>query len=196
MRKYLWLVPLTIIASTSVLATPQLLGRYREFVINHLFVTATPVSAQTIPLSQPADQQIPDALKPPITPEDRSLNIRLNAEWPRAIRSLKKNPLLGTGFSSVGLATDNDYLRALAETGLLGLGAFALIIIRVLRSGIAYLLSPPSDIEPIFITAVTFGLIGLLINAVFIDVFEASKVAIITWTLIGLMEKAKTKSLT
>src|SRR3989304_7021291 len=42
--------------------------------------------------------------------EDRSSSIRLNVEWPRAIRAFTKNPLLGTGYSSITLATDNDYL--------------------------------------------------------------------------------------
>ena len=45
--------------------------------------------------------------------EDRSMSIRLNVEWPRAMRAFYKNPLLGTGYSSITLATDNDYLRAL-----------------------------------------------------------------------------------
>lgn len=56
--------------------------------------------------------------------EDRSTSIRLNVEWPRAIRAFIKNPLLGTGYSSITLATDNDYLRSLGETGFLGFSSF------------------------------------------------------------------------
>lgn len=63
--------------------------------------------------------------------EDRSSSIRFNVEWPRAIRAFAKNPLLGTGYSSITLATDNDYLRALGETGFLGLVAFGLIFFRI-----------------------------------------------------------------
>lgn len=51
---------------------------------------------------------------------------------------------------------------------------------------------PPDSIADAFVVAVTIGLLGLLFNALFIDVFEASKIAIITWTLLGLAEKAKT----
>lgn len=199
MRKHRWLIPLAVLAVVSVLATPQLLGRYRELVTNHLFSLVPAVQAQALPAGQtglPAgrqavDDQTADALKPPPVPEDRSLNIRLNVEWPRALRATLKNPVFGTGFSSVGLAVDNDYLRALAETGLLGLGAFALIIGRFLKSSLKYLKTPPRQFEPVFIAAITFGLLGLLLNAVFIDVFEASKVAIITWTLLGVAEKLK-----
>ena len=59
--------------------------------------------------------------------EDRSVSIRLNVEWPRAIRAFSKNPLLGTGYSSITLATDNDFLRLLGEVGLVGALAFFLI---------------------------------------------------------------------
>ena len=65
----------------------------------------------------------------PTTPPDISTNIRLNVEWPRAIRAFYKNPLLGTGYSSISLATDNDYLRALGETGLLGLFSFLALLL-------------------------------------------------------------------
>src|SRR3989344_485484 len=63
----------------------------------------------------------------------RSLKIRLDQEWPRAIRAFIKNPLLGTGYSSLGLATDNDFLRMLGEVGLLGLTSFILIIIELTK---------------------------------------------------------------
>ena len=186
MRKYFWLAPLAVIAVISILVTPQLLGRYREFVINHLITGVPSAHAQAV------DEETADALKPPSVPEDRSLNIRLKAEWPRALRSFWKNPVFGTGFSSVGLATDNDYLRSLAETGALGFAALGLIILRFLKSSFRYLISPPQTFESVFIASITFGLVGLLLNAVFIDVFEASKVAIVTWTLLGLAEKTKT----
>lgn len=176
-RKRLWLIPLVLLAIFSILVSPQLLGRYRELLI------ITRVQAA-------ADDEIPDALKPPAVPEDRSFNIRLKAEWPRALRAFYQNPLLGTGFSSVGLAVDNDYLRILAETGLLGFLAFGLILLRLFKTSLSYFrpLNSPTDA---FIVAITLGLVGLLLNAVFIDVFEASKVAIIAWTLLGMAEKAK-----
>ncbi len=176
-RKKLWLIPLILLGIFSILASPQLLGRYRELLINHVQAAA--------------DEEIPDALKPPAVPEDRSLNIRLKAEWPRALRAFYQNPLLGTGFSSVGLAVDNDYLRVLAETGFFGLAAFGLILLRIFKTSSPYFRAPASSSDA-FIVATTLGLVSLLLNAVFIDIFEASKVAIIAWTLLGAAEKAKT----
>lgn len=175
-RKRLWLIPLALLAVFSILASPQLLGRYRELLIDHVFAAA--------------DEEVPDALKPPAVPEDRSLNIRLQAEWPRALRAFYQNPVLGTGFSSVGLAVDNDYLRILAETGLFGLAAFGLILLRIFKTSLPYFRAPTSSTDA-FIVATTLGLVSLMLNAVFIDVFEASKVAIIAWTLLGAAEKAK-----
>lgn len=49
----------------------------------------------------------------------------------------------------------------------------------------------PQDFREAFIVSVTLGLVGLLLNALFIDVFEASKVAVVSWTLLGLAEKSK-----
>ena len=88
------------------------------------------------------------------------------------------------------MAVDNDYLRLLAETGLLGFFAFGLILLRIFKSARPYLQTPHSPTDA-FIIAATLGLVGLLFNAVFIDVFEASKIAIISWTLLGAAEKAK-----
>lgn len=115
----------------------------------------------------------------------RSFSIRLNLEWPRAMRAFEKNPLLGTGYSSLGLATDNDFLRSLGEVGLLGTIAFILILIEVIKR--LYMGFRGSDKFIKFLSAGTLSvLIAFLINGLFIDVFEASKVASLFWMILGL----------
>jgi O-antigen ligase len=121
--------------------------------------------------------------------EDRSTSIRLNVEWPRAIRAFAKNPLLGTGYSSITLATDNDYLRLLGEVGILGFSAFFLIFFRMVS---LILKSFPltknfKQGELSYLAGFVGALSGIFLNAVFIDVFEASKFAIIFWLLAGFM---------
>src|SRR4030042_3244703 len=69
---------------------------------------------------------------------DLSPGIRLDYTWPQAIKGFTKNPLLGSGYSTLtkkniedfteAESTDNDFLRALGETGLLGFLAFFGII--------------------------------------------------------------------
>lgn len=115
----------------------------------------------------------------------RSFQIRLNIEWPRAINAFIKNPFLGTGYSSLGIATDNDFLRSLGETGLLGTLAFALVIIAVGKKIFRGINS--EDKLKRFLSAGTFSIIiAFLLNGTFIDVFESSKVVSLFWMILGL----------
>ena len=125
---------------------------------------------------------------PPPVFEDRSTSIRLNVEWPRAIRALRKNPLLGTGYSSITLATDNDYLRLLGEVGILGFLAFFLYFARILLEGV-HIFPLTKNFKGInlgFMAGIVGAIPGVLLNATFIDIFEASKFAITFWLLIGI----------
>lgn len=120
--------------------------------------------------------------------EDRSTSIRLNVEWPRALRALRKNPLLGTGYSSITLATDNDYLRLLGEVGLLGFFGFFLYLVRVFSEAIPIfpLTKKFKGVTLGFMAGVSGAIPGVLLNALFIDIFEASKFAIIFWLIVGI----------
>lgn len=117
---------------------------------------------------------------------DISFTTRFQAEWPNAWNAFLRNPALGSGYSSITLATDNDYFRALGETGFLGLISFLFIF---LIFGIT-LKELSSSILDKLIKAFAFGLsggvIGLMLNASLIDVFEASKVAENLWMLLGI----------
>ena len=119
--------------------------------------------------------------------EDRSTSIRFNVEWPRAIRAFLKNPILGTGFSSITLATDNHYLRLLGEVGVLGFMSFFLIFLRI---GTIFYKTLPTfgtlNFRESFLAGIIASIPGIFLNAVFIDVFEASKFAIIFWLFVGL----------
>jgi hypothetical protein len=145
------------------------------------------VLAQDVTSTNVVEIATPTPVPVPVV-EDRSTSIRLNVEWPRAIRAFIKNPLIGTGYSSIGLAVDNDYLRLLAEVGLLGFLAFVLIIVRILLTFTSSfpLTEKLSGVKLAFVAGVVGGFFGALLNATFIDVFEASKFATIFWLLIGL----------
>jgi hypothetical protein len=125
-----------------------------------------------------------------------SMGIRLDTLWPNALKALKTNPLLGTGYSTlvkehvweftVAESTDNDYLRMLGETGLLGALAFLAIIYtggQSLWQAYKRAVKPEDYALPLAMLAATAG---LLVNALYIDVFEASKVAYGYWSLLGL----------
>lgn len=117
---------------------------------------------------------------------DISFTTRLQAEWPNAWRAFMSNPLLGSGYSSITLATDGDYLRALGETGILGFSSFIIIFVLL---GITLKKAGPAVESPLtrgLVYGLAGGFISLSLNAILIDVFEASKVAETLWLLLGI----------
>lgn len=116
---------------------------------------------------------------------DLSFTTRFQGEWPRALSSFRRNIFLGSGYGSVGLAVDNSFLRMLGEVGLLGLGTFLSILGIVWLSIRSALRRVERGEVRSFLIGLSAGLAGLAINALFIDVFEASKVAFVLWLLIG-----------
>lgn len=117
---------------------------------------------------------------------DLSFTTRFQGEWPRTFESFKKDIFIGSGYGSVSLAVDNNFLRILGETGVLGFLTFLslfLIPAIYIKNGFSKIDSP---IFKSLILGFIAGSIGLLINAFLIDVFEASKVAYTYWILMGL----------
>ena len=92
---------------------------------------------------------------------------------------------MGTGYSSLGIATDNDILRSLGEVGVLGTVAFVLILIEVSKR-IFKSFKDNSKFIRFFSAGVLSMVAAFVVNGLFIDVFEASKVAAIFWMILGL----------
>ncbi len=116
---------------------------------------------------------------------DISCATRLQLEWPRAIGAFLYNPILGTGPSSITEATDNDFLRWLGEFGVVGTGIFVFLLFSLNRYIKRITKTVSSDIKYLYY-AFSFGLVALLINGLYVDVFEASKVAYNFWLIAGL----------
>ncbi len=162
---------------------------YKKIVPQMKIINLIPsyeVYAQEVELPKKVKKSTPTPTPVPVF-EDRSTSIRLNVEWPRAIRAFTKSPLLGTGYSSITLATDNDFLRLLGEVGILGFLAFILIIFRIsiLFKKVLPLKENFEGIKLAFMAGIFGAGVGILLNSLFIDVFEASKFAIILWLLMG-----------
>lgn len=118
---------------------------------------------------------------------DLSFTTRVQAEWPNAIKSFERNILFGSGYSSISLAVDNNYLRILGEVGLLGFLSYFAIFLVV---GIYIKKVLPEIDSPIarsLVLGFIAGVIGLGLNAILIDVFEASKIAFLLWLTVGLI---------
>jgi O-antigen ligase len=186
-----------------IATSPQYLDRFRSifkvFTVETSRVFVSPAFAATrtnnlapitknSPSLTPHPTPTPEALRP--IQQDRSTSIRVDVEWPRAMRSFYKNPFLGTGYSSISLATDNDYLRALGETGLLGflaLLALLLAIGRFLFTQVARV----SGVDRLILVSALGIFVAFLTSAIFIDVFESSKIAILFWAFMGLAFSTK-----
>ena len=128
-----------------------------------------------------------------------SLAIRLDTLWPQALKGFYKNPVLGTGYATLTKSqvdefteadsTDNNFLRTLGEIGLLGFTAFyGTIVLAIIQAyKITFSRKTTNDLKTIIGISFIGSSIGLLVNATFIDVFAASKVALTFWSLTGIL---------
>lgn len=216
LKKYLWILPVSALIVFSMITSGDLNQRLLATLpavninINLKRRTPTPTPTATpTPLPPPTSPVKPVPVKikviatptptptiirhqpeqPPIDADAgvaRSGEIRFKAEWPRAINAYKKNPLSGTGLGSITLATDNDYLRLLGESGTLGFISLTAIIIWFFIKTIPSIKKKkqtPVDTLNIILFGAT---LSFLANAIFIDVFEASKTAYMFWIMMGI----------
>ncbi len=126
-----------------------------------------------------------------------SIAIRLDALWPRALAGFKRNPLLGSGYSTLvktdpyeftqAESTDNDYLRMLGETGLLGTLTFLSLPFFIIYYSLSLYRRLHSLFDKTLLIGTASATFALLINATYIDVFESSKIAYTYWLLAALV---------
>ncbi len=128
-----------------------------------------------------------------------SMAIRLDTLWPQALNGFYKNPLLGSGYATLTKSaveefteadsTDNNFLRTLGETGLLGFLSFygAIMISLVISKKIIMDKLETDSFKKLFAIGFIGATFGLLVNATFIDVFAASKVAYTYWAITGIL---------
>lgn len=192
-KKYKYIVPVLLISILMFSLSPNLRYRYERFfsVLRNQITTSIEQSidiyAATEIIPEKRESASPTPTSVPIF-EDRSTSIRLKAAWPKAFRAIEKNPLLGTGYSSVTLAVDNNYLRVLSEEGVLGFMAWTLVFMGVARSfmDIYPFTKNLKSIDLVYISSITASILGVFIIALFIDILVASKFAIVFWFSIGL----------
>lgn len=198
-KRIILAIVLSVIIGIGVFTSPQLLGRFQNIFSVFVKKTSQAIAPSAHAAASISPSATPTEILPTPTPEplrpiqqDRSTSIRFDVEWPRAMRSFYKSPLFGTGYSSLTLATDNDYLRALGETGILGFIAFISIFIG-LGKALFHRAKDSSGLNKIIAVSCIGILSFFLITSVFLDVFEASKIAILFWAFMGLAISIKTK---
>jgi hypothetical protein len=213
LKKYLWIIPVTGLVIFSIFQSDDLSQRLlatipafkNQFLSSKVetapkqlntitptpIATATPISPMVAGKISPTPTIIRHKAEPyPEIDADvgvaRSGEIRFNAEWPRAITAFKRNPLVGSGPGSITLATDNDYLRNLGETGLFGIVTFGAIFIYFIKNTLPLLFKKNKSTYNLISIIFFGGMLTTLANALFIDVFEASKTAYLFWIMMAL----------
>lgn len=127
-----------------------------------------------------------------------STAIRLDTLWPRALAGFYRNPVLGSGYATLtkdsvihfteAESTDNNFLRTLGETGALGFITFYGVIMLAITAAWKIIKQfSPATFEASYAVGYIAAAAGILINATFIDVFAASKVAFYFWALTGIL---------
>ncbi len=221
LKKYWWIVPITALVIISIFNSDDLSQRLLATIpaFKNQFFTNQKTQPPTIPIVTPTSTPviplvtiIPVALKTKATPTPtiirhqnepypeidadvgvaRSGEIRFNAEWPRAITAFKRNPLVGSGLGSITLATDNDYLRNLGESGIFGFISFAAIFFFFIKNTLPLLFKKNKTTYNLLSIIFLGGLLTTLANAIFIDVFEASKTAYLFWIMTGFYYQSLT----
>ena len=212
LKKYFWTIPFFILVSFSIFNSVDLNQRLLATIpaLKNQITTTTTNTTTTptvIPTSIPVITTItpvPTSVKLLPTPTvvrhittetyptadadggvARSGEIRFNVEWPRAIRAFNKNIITGTGLGSITLATDNDYLRLLGESGLLGFISFMAILLFFIIKTIPFIFKKKQTSNNQIAILFLGCLLTTLANAIFIDVFEASKTAYLFWIMMG-----------
>jgi len=207
-KKYLWIIPVAILMIFSIVNSKDLNQRLLATIptIKHQIETPVTPIPTTIPSPTVTIKTKPTITVVKITPIPtivrhapevefepvdadvgvaRSGEIRFNAEWPRAINAFKRNPLLGSGPGSITLATDNDYLRSLGESGIFGFLTFFIIFVYFALNTLPFLKIFKRNLSQNLSLVFLACLIPTLANAIFIDVFVASKFAYSFWILMG-----------
>lgn len=216
-KKYFWILPLTILIVFTIATTSELNQRLiatvpglrqklamllpeqnptKSPVINVKATPTQPTKTPVIITSQPIPTAYPTPIRirpiyeyPPVDADAgvaRSGQIRFQVEWPRAINAFLKNPLQGTGPGSITLATDNDYLRILGETGLFGFLTFFSIFVWFFLNTKPFHFRIKDKVSTQLNYVFFACTLTMLANAFFIDVFAASKIAYSFWILMGI----------
>ena len=116
---------------------------------------------------------------------DPSAKIRVTS-WQDALTKLGWNFLWGGGYYSSGTGTDNDYLRHIMEVGVIGLSIFLLILLDFARWSWRLFFTELDLTIKHFHSLVIGLIIGLLIEALLIDIFASSKIAFLLWFVLGI----------
>ena len=125
---------------------------------------------------------------------DRNLAGRLE-NWGYLFEVFSTSPLIGVGpVIRLREVPDNQYLWVLVRFGVLGLGAYLLLLGSVVRGGIRTLKMVHGN-DYFVVLGVLAGLCGLMVQALAVEIFSTPRTAELHWIAFGIIEGTATKHL-
>ena len=112
---------------------------------------------------------------------DGSLYARFS-HWMQLIDGWTNFPIFGLGVSVSGAAADGNYIKILCETGIVGFILWCVVLFNVVKS----LKTKKSFLY--------YSFISIIIGSLFIDLFDASKLMMFFWFLLGYILNFKNKN--
>ena len=117
---------------------------------------------------------------------DESTTARLDT-WKHGFSAWVYEPVFGFGVSHAGPAFDNQYMRVLIETGIVGLFAFLLIIASIYKTALASLRQLGEDgFYRGYLTGLMAGLTGLLLHSCTAATFIVIRIMEPFWFLVAI----------
>jgi len=107
-------------------------------------------------------------------------------KWLNIFQGFSLHPLLGSGPSAFGEAVDGNYVRVLGEGGIFGVLAFAWLMYNLFLMSYKYYRQAKDKLTGKYSLFMLTVLSALLVSALFVDTFEASKIAMLFWLLTGV----------
>jgi len=116
---------------------------------------------------------------------DTSTSARLRS-WQDALKDTAKHPIFGFGVTGYGFV-DAQYPRVLAETGIIGLFSFILLLLAILKYGVTIFRGTTDVLYEGLSMGFLAGFIGLLVHAVGANTFIIVRIMEPFWFVLGIV---------
>lgn len=107
--------------------------------------------------------------------------------WVSALKMFMAYPVLGLGQSVLGDFVDNNYIRMLAENGIIVFIVFFLLLYNIWKQCISTLnnLKMPPEVRS-YALFIVIMIVNLLVISLTFDVFESARIALLFWLTVGV----------
>ena len=110
--------------------------------------------------------------------------------WASAYKMFLNYPVFGSGQSAFGDFVDNNYVRMLAENGIIGFIVFLLLIRNIWKSCVRIYNDGTTQREiKNYALFILIMITNMMVMAFTVDIFESARTAIIFWLFVGVFFK-------